>query len=118
MGYKMKKRILSIIIDFCIVQIIVFAIIVFFPVKNFSNIIIGIFFPLLLSCKDLIYKNKSFGKKRIGLEIITLDDKIPSRLVIFLRNVTVCIWPIEFLLIFLERERLGDRIFKTKVITK
>lgn len=71
---------------------------------------------ILILFKDLLFKNKSIGKKIMGIEIRNNNNKIPSFPILILRNITIIIWPIECLLILLKMNRIGDIIFKTKVV--
>jgi uncharacterized RDD family membrane protein YckC len=78
----------------------------------------------LFFCKDII-GCQSIGKRIFKLKVINTKinndegklnklELIPIRLI--LRNLFIYIWPIEIILIMTENKRLGDLIFKTKVV--
>ena len=52
------------------------------------------------------------------IKVVDLNDNKPSLLNLIIRNITIIIWPVEALLVLLDKERLGDRLAKTKVIDK
>ncbi|MCI8778509.1 MAG: RDD family protein [Bacilli bacterium] len=118
----MRKRILAMIIDYFI--LLLFLEIIIYLYSYFNNIdplflhndIEIVIALLMLTLKDLIFKNKSIGKKIMGIEVRYNDNKIPSFPILILRNITVIIWPIECLLILLKKNRIGDIIFKTKIV--
>jgi len=68
--------------------------------------------------KDLIFRNKSIGKKILGLEVKNNDNTTSSILKIILRNITYVFWPIEGLIVLISNKRIGDIVFKTKVVEK
>ena len=122
----MRKRILAMIIDYFIISLIVY--VPLYAYMYISKLELYILFDdmvfmliialcmILILLKDLIFRNKSIGKKIMGIEIRNNDNKIPSFPILILRNITVIIWPIECLLILLKKNRIGDIIFKTKVV--
>lgn len=116
------KRIFSIIIDLFITMFIglgIFAMIIeIFNITNrlFYNVFQFILMTIIISIKDLPFKNGSLGKKICQLEILTTNNENPTNLVKILRNLTVYIWPIELVLLIVFNKRLGDILFKTKVI--
>lgn len=126
----MRKRILAMIIDYLIISLII-SLIVHVPLFVYAYIskpeldilfddtlftfIMGLCLILILF-KDLLFKNKSIGKKIMGIEIRDNNNKIPSFPILIFRNITVIIWPIECLLILLKKNRIGDTIFKTKIV--
>ncbi len=118
------KRIYSIIFDcwfLMFIGISSFIIITtVFPIKNLLlyNSIKDIFMMGIVISKDLYFKNGSLGKKIFKLEIVTLRNERPTNLVKILRNLTIIIWPIECVLILIGKERIGDRLCKTKVVEK
>lgn len=122
---KMRiKRIISITIDFFIVMFIgigIFVIIVeFFNItsKVLQDILQFILMSLLFFVKDLPYREGSLGKKICKLEVLKLNNERLSNLIKILRNTMILIWPVELVLLVLFNKRLGDIIFKTKVVEK
>ena len=65
--------------------------------------------------KDII-GGQSIGKRIMRIKIIAKDGGKPSIFRLILRNITISIWPIEFIILSLGKEKLGDRIAKTKII--
>lgn len=65
--------------------------------------------------KDVFF-GMSIGKKITGIRVISCDGGNISILQAIFRNITFLIWPIEILLLLDGRERLGDRLSKTKVV--
>ena len=109
-----QKRLLSIAIDYFVCLYIVV------PITWILNInYIYQFFLVIIvfSFKDLVFKNKSIGKRKFGLEILDNNNNIPSKLALYLRNFTAVIWFVEIFLILLFNKRIGDFIFKTKVVS-
>lgn len=89
---------------------------------NYQNNLIKIsafFVPfILLIFKDLVFENRSLGKKIVKLEIITKELKKPNSKILILKNITLLLWPIEIIVMFLSRKgkRIGDYLFKTSVV--
>lgn len=71
---------------------------------------------IVFSLKDFVFKNASIGKKILRMEILTMSNKKPTIMPLVLRNLFVIIWPIEILLILILNRRIGDLVFKTKVV--
>ncbi len=79
-------------------------------------------FPLIVIVycfKDSIY-GISPGKYVVGIAVRDKDDyqKTPSIFHLFLRNITLILWPFEILVLILskKKQRLGDIIAKTIVV--
>lgn len=122
-GYKMRKRILAMIIDYFILLLLLEIIIYLYSYFNnidplfLHNDIEIVIALLMLTLKDLTFKNKSIGKKIMNLEIRYKNDKIPSIIVIFIRDyILICTWIINLLLIILKKTTIGDIICNTKVV--
>jgi len=117
----MKKRIIAMMIDYIIILVIChIPLIIYIELADF-NIFEAIdsmisLVMILVIFKDLIFRNASIGKKIMKLEIRKQDNKIPPIYAIILRNITVSIWPLECILILMNKNRIGDMIFNTKVI--
>ncbi|MBU1087767.1 MAG: RDD family protein [Candidatus Omnitrophica bacterium] len=79
-------------------------------------------FPVisLVYCfKDSIY-GISPGKYVVGIAVRTKDDfeKTPSLFLLFLRNISLIVWPLEILVLMFskKKQRLGDLLAKTIVV--
>ncbi len=120
-----RKRLLAIIIDFLIFCFLFFilTVISILDEKNslFNQTGYIIFAVLLLSVwlgfifKDAFY-GQSIGKRLVHIKVISKDGKKPNLFQVFLRNITIHIWPIELIMLFLDKERIGDILAKTKII--
>lgn len=131
-----SKRILAALIDVLVIPFILFTLIIVEVVLgkyiriNF-DIIFSIFEflnPFYIFFKDAL--NISIGKKFFKLHIKSdrkekdwrLPDDWPKDKPIwqqlFLRNLTVFIWPIEIIMIFVFDKRLGDKLAHTYVEQK
>lgn len=71
---------------------------------------------ILFPFKDLVFRDRSIGKKILGLKVETLNGDKPSLIVMILRNITTSLYFLEILLIFIFNKRLTDVIFKTQVV--
>lgn len=119
-----EKRILAAIIDFYVIIYIyflslnLFNTISYFVLERFgSGIILLIFeFIILFILKDIVFKNASVGKKLTKIEILKYDGSKPNTFELLFRNIFLFITPIELILILFKNKRIGDMIFKTKVI--
>lgn len=78
----------------------------------FSLNILITFLPLLF--KDVLL-GRSLGKIYFGLQIVSKTTKI-TFLQLIVRNLTLILFPIEFIYFLIKKERLGDFIAGTKVI--
>ncbi len=118
------KRIISITIDFFMVMFIglglFFMAIELFNITNKEvyNILEFIWMSLLFAIKDLPYREGSLGKKICKLEVLDLNNERLSSSIKILRNLLILIWPVELILLLLFNRRLGDIIFRTKVVEK
>ncbi|MCI8778510.1 MAG: hypothetical protein HFI87_05115 [Bacilli bacterium] len=117
-----KKRIVAFFIDFLIAiilsSILIIILALYFDVTNFNiTIKYYVYVNKFLLFKDLVLKNKSIGKKIMHLEIRYKNDKIPSIIVILIRDwILTCTWIIDWLLIILRKATIGDIICNTKVV--
>ena len=60
---------------------------------------------------------RSIGKRSIGLRIIdTRTKQDANALSRFLRNMTLLIWPIDLVFLFITGSRIGDKIAGTEII--
>ena len=70
---------------------------------------------LLFIGKDII-GGQSIGKRIAKIKVVDSVGNIPNIIRLFIRNITIFIWPIEAIFILLEKPRIGERITKTRVI--
>lgn len=77
-----------------------------------------VIFTFLFLLKDLVFRNASIGKRALNLEILKSDNTVPSVSTLILRNIFVFLWPIDAILILANKRKIGDIIFKTKVVEK
>ncbi len=70
---------------------------------------------LLFIGKDII-GGQSIGKRIAKIKVVDTNGNEPDKFRLFLRNITIFIWPIEAIFILLEKPRIGERITKTRVI--
>jgi uncharacterized RDD family membrane protein YckC len=125
-----KRRIAAFLIDhfiitFLMVSNVFLALGPNFIDENNPSKIMMMMFTVMIPCfilyfvKDSI-KGISIGKWIMGIMIRDENDhsKIPSFGRLFLRNLFIIIWPIEFIVLVTnnEKKRLGDKIAKTVVV--
>ena len=81
-----------------------------------ANIVFFILIILFIN-KDY-FRSKSIGKRIFGQIIINKSDSKPATsLKCMLRNLTIFIFPVEaIILVFWNKERIGDSIAGTKVV--
>lgn len=119
------ERLVSFLIDHLIVCV-VFVIAAFSFVGITSNEASWIFgiplflgIPLIYGLKDIV-NGRSIGKRvlSIGVRCIENPNEVPNKLRLFLRNITIIIWPIEFFILMFNSNgtRLGDMLAKTIVV--
>ena len=125
-----KRRIVAFLIDhftmtFLIVAISFMSIGTGFLDENNSSSVMAKMLPtmligfLLYFAKDSI-KGVSPGKWIMGIMVRDENNhtEIPSVARLFIRNLLIIIWPIEFIVLAIsqEKKRLGDKIAKTSVL--
>lgn len=67
--------------------------------------------------RDLLFRNKSIGKRVLGIEVTDLESKIPSRLSLIVKNtVSLGFAPIELLFFLLNRRGIGEQFTYTITI--
>jgi len=117
------KRTMAIFIDFVfasfITSVIFWPIDYLFQIENrgLFDFIQNSFFAILLLSKDVLFKGKSVGKIVCKLELVNLENENPKFLNKLLRNLTICIYPIEIIMLLFDR-RIGDMIFQTRVVER
>jgi uncharacterized RDD family membrane protein YckC len=125
-----NKRIYAWIVDFLIACGIQFVLMVFFffiplfsnmGVWDMNNIMareltITYCSVMYLVIRDIMGK-KSIGKRIFNLKIINKDDNTEANFAKrILRNVTMLLGPVEIVIFFILKERLGDKIAGTNVV--
>ena len=112
------KRILAFVIDYMSLMIF-FMIMSFIPIDNLEYsflIVYGLFLHIgiiFFYIKDIF--GRSLGKIIMGIKIVCTDGKKPSILRLFLRNITISIWYVEVVFVLLGKEKLADRLAKTRL---
>lgn len=119
----MKKRFFAFYIDQLICAVISQCLIAILGlVKNEPEYMITYFyeyvflFAFLMLIKDLIFKNQSIGKRIFHLKIVKNNNQLPKLFDLILRNITLPIWPIEFIMLLIFKRRIGEYITGTKVM--
>ncbi|MBE6571828.1 MAG: RDD family protein [Ruminococcaceae bacterium] len=67
--------------------------------------------------KDVV-NGQSVGKRIMKIKVVDMDGNKPSIFNLIIRNITIFIWPVEAILVLLNKQRLGDILAKTKVVDK
>lgn len=116
-----KKRIIACLIDFIIFILIVTLLGVIITndlmYSNKMQIISLYMLVIYLLIKDLKYKSQSIGKKIMRIAVKNNDNTEPTIIKTMFRNITLILWPIEGIMLLIFGKRIGDIIFKTKVIS-
>lgn len=124
-----KRRIVAFLIDHFVITFLMVSIVFIALGPNFMNndnldnmesIMLWVMIPgfLLYLSKDSI-QGISVGKWIMGIMVRNdFDNETPSFIKLFIRNLLIIIWPIEFLVLAIssDKKRLGDMIVRTKVI--
>ena len=119
------KRILAALIDWYILFFGIYGIILFIKYKIFNyfpnyeiySFFINFIYIVYFLFKDLIFKNASIGKKIAKIEIVMKDNSTPKFYIIILRNIfSLFLFIADYLSILIANIKLGDIVFKTKVI--
>jgi uncharacterized RDD family membrane protein YckC len=113
-----KKRLLAIAIDFIVIMLIsqLFIFMSIFE-QNYLIIISFSFMFSLLLCRDNL-NGQSLGKRLMKIQVVDNDSlQTTTSFKYILRNIFLCIWPVELLIVLITGDRrLGDYIAKTKII--
>lgn len=125
-----KRRIVAFIIDHFVMTFLIASIVFLVLGPNFmdennmskmTTIMLAVMLPgfLLYFAKDSI-KGMSVGKWIIGIMIRDTNNpnEIPDFGRLFLRNLFIAIWPVEFIILASssEKKRLGDKVARTVVV--
>jgi len=124
----MKKRYMAILIDaigLVIITTSIFVIknkLIFFNDDILDTLVLShtlLFFNLLyMICKDFVFGNQSIGKKLMGIEIVCLDNTIPNKRTIFVRNIFLFFNVFELISLLIFGKRIGEIVTKTYIRTK
>ena len=79
------------------------------------RILIAVMIILLFIAKDAI-NGQSIGKKLMKIKVVDAHGKTPNIFKLIIRNITICIWPIEAILVLLNKKKLGDRLAGTNIV--
>jgi len=124
-----KRRIAAFLIDHFVMTFLMVSIVFIALGPNFmdndnmanmQSIMLWVMIPgfLLYFAKDSI-QGISVGKWIMGIMIRNdADNETPTFIKLFIRNLLIVIWPIEFIVLAAssDKKRLGDKIAKTKVL--
>ena len=70
----------------------------------------------LVFCRD-IFTGRSLGRRICGLSVVDADSFHPvSEFRALVRNLFIVVWPIELVVLFLKKRRLGDIVTHTDVV--
>ena len=111
-----QKRIYALLIDLLIIAVVVLVVLLI-GVFVLHTDFLAVFYPamalglLLLLLKDLT-RGRSPGKYFMGLRI----DNVTHQAVLILRNILLIVFPLEGLVFIFQDNRIGDTLFKTKVV--
>ncbi|WP_428868137.1 RDD family protein [Clostridium sediminicola] len=121
------ERMISFLIDHIIITVL-FMVIVFNAIISSTNesdiismitLLILLFSPIIYGMKDFL-DGRSIGKRVFSIGVRSVDNpkKVPQKWRLLVRNLTIIIWPIEFLVIAFSSQglRLGDMLAKTIVV--
>ena len=118
----MEKRILSFLIDHITIWFVfaLFVVVEMFVQKDFELFLNKYYIFLLLFMFIYVFKDvingQSIGKRILKIKVVDLSGNVPKLPNLIIRNITILIWPVEAILVLLYKERLGDRLAKTKVV--
>lgn len=101
------KRLLAFLIDCCILGVC-FAVCKLFPIK--IGLVIATFFTVCF------YAREGFTGQGIGKRLLHLEVFPHSPIRLFLRNLTLLIWPVELLFFLISGKRIGDLLVKCHVV--
>ena len=118
----MEKRVVAFLIDSAIVCVVAFVLSwIANLTKNGAPAVSGVLSAvvILLDCvylfKDIV-GGQSIGKRVKNIKVVLKTGEDADVLRLIARNITFVIWPIEAILVIMGRERIGDKLAKTKVV--
>jgi len=115
------RRIAAYLIDHIILSFVLVGFIISAVMSsNFTLIILSIIGAIIIYTGKDLFGGRSLGKRVLNMAVRNVDniDEAPEKWRLFLRNITLIIWPIE-VIVLLGRDdnrRLGDMIAGTTVI--
>lgn len=115
-----KKRFVALLIDGLLYTFVGGAIEIFCDIvlkENFVRLYC-LLYPLavmLLLCKDCV-GGQSIGKKKTNIQIINSEGKAINPAMSIVRNLSLIILPIDFIVFLITGKRIFDKIFKTDVV--
>ncbi len=121
----LRKRILAHMIDCVIIMLpmvcFIFMLVLYPALAGSKLFYVFLRISMILAVIGVVLKDcigkKSIGKRILGLKVININGTNPRYYQLILRNVLAVFWFIEaFILVFLDRPRLGDQLANTKVI--
>lgn len=117
----MEKRIFAFIIDIWITAIAFIPVVLYSMIFKTSDVFVSIAFIImhsLLICKDLLFRNRSIGKRLCKLVIVNDSGTKPSEFQLVLRNIFSMFWIVELFIMFINKKhkKIGDFICSTKVV--
>lgn len=117
----MIRRIFAAIIDIWVIAIIFIPVTLYSMIFKTSEVFMVIAFVIMhsiLICKDLLYRNRSVGKRLCKLVIVKDDGGAPSEFQLALRNIFSMFWIVELFMILISKKhkKIGDFICNTKVV--
>jgi len=120
MNYMKYKRIIASIVDmflstFLCVLILFISTLFFTEDTSYSISFFCAFIFFLL--KDVVIDYGSIGKKIVGIELVSNNNKSISLTIKVLRNLSLVLWPIELIVFLFTGRRIGDYLFGTKCRT-
>ena len=74
-----------------------------------------LFILVLFMSRDII-NGQSIGKRIAGIKVVDNSEKNAAWWQLILRNISVIIWPLEAVLLLVDKKRIGDRPANTKVV--
>ena len=123
-----NKRLLAFIIDFMLFMFAFMFISMFIIYDDYflfneqfdkncyiAYVVCLIIIIVLFIGKDML-KGQSLGKRIMKIKVVTIKGESPRIWQCILRNLTFFIWPIEALLLLLDKRKIGDVLAKTIVV--
>ena len=111
------KRLVAFLIDLILVSLFgaVFQICIRYIGYVAGLALVSIVFAVFF-CRD-IFTGRSLGRRICGLSVVDADSFHPvSEFRALVRNLFIVVWPIELVMLFLKKRRLGDIVTHTDVV--
>ena len=105
------ERVIAFYIDLCILVFVYAFILIVAKSSSYIFIVaLSVFFIMCFLGRDG-FTGQSIGKRLLGLEVVPLS---PIRL--FLRNISLLVWPLELVYFIIRGKRISDVILNCQVI--